>query len=61
VRVLWSAICLGGLLVRCVGEAGEYQWRFYDQYTSAKKHRQALTELRSRIVPVGGVCRPGGT
>jgi hypothetical protein len=46
VRVLWSAIYLGGLLVGCVGGAGEYQWRFYDQYASAKKHRQALTELR---------------
>jgi hypothetical protein len=46
VLVLWSTICVGGLPVGCVGGSGELQWRFYDQYTSAPKHRQALADLR---------------
>jgi hypothetical protein len=46
VKALFSVGCLGLLLVGCVSGAGQFQWRYHEQYTLSQKNRQGLMNLR---------------
>jgi outer membrane protein assembly factor BamE (lipoprotein component of BamABCDE complex) len=47
VKVLLGMGWLGLLLTGCVSGAGEFQWRFHDQYTLAQKNRRSIADLRA--------------
>lgn len=47
VKVLLGVGCLGLLLAGCVGGAGEFQWRYHDQYTLTQKNRKSIADLRT--------------
>jgi hypothetical protein len=47
VKVLLSVGCLGLLLAGCVSGAGEFQWRYADQYTLTQKNRKSIADLRT--------------
>jgi hypothetical protein len=45
VKVLLGLGCLALLLAGCVSGAGEFQWRYHEDYTLSEKNRQALMNL----------------
>jgi outer membrane protein assembly factor BamE (lipoprotein component of BamABCDE complex) len=46
VKVLLGVRCLALILVGCASGAGEFQWRYHEEYTLSEKNRQALMNLR---------------
>jgi len=46
VKVLLGGGCFTLLLVGCISGAGEFQWRYHEQYTLSQKNHQALMNLR---------------
>jgi hypothetical protein len=51
VKALFSMGCLGLLLVGCVSGAGEFQWRYHEQYALSQKNRQGLMNLYTGMSP----------
>jgi outer membrane protein assembly factor BamE (lipoprotein component of BamABCDE complex) len=46
VKMLLRVGCFALLLAGCVSGAGEFQWRYHEEYTVSEKNRQALMNLR---------------
>jgi hypothetical protein len=45
VKVLLGVGCLGLILAGCASGAGEFQWRYHEEYTLSEKNRQGLMNL----------------
>jgi outer membrane protein assembly factor BamE (lipoprotein component of BamABCDE complex) len=51
VKVLLGVGCLALILVGCATGAGEFQWRYHEEYTLSEKNRQALMNLSVGMSP----------
>jgi outer membrane protein assembly factor BamE (lipoprotein component of BamABCDE complex) len=47
VKALFSVGCFSLLLTGCVNGAGEFQWRYHDQYTLSERNRRSIADLRT--------------
>jgi hypothetical protein len=51
VKVLLGIGCVALLLAGCASGAGEFQWRYHEDYTLSEKNRQALMNLSVGMSP----------
>ena len=50
-KVLLGIGCVALLLAGCTSGAGEFQWRYHEDYTLSEKNRQALMNLSVGMSP----------